>query len=122
MRTLDRNKETIYYRIYSGKTAVVDENGLKTGEYAITYGNPTSIRVSVSPAKGTANTEMFGTNVDYSKTLVMDSCPFNENAILYIGITPTQTQGVWSKHNYIVKRIAKGLTNTVVAVKEVEVG
>lgn len=37
MRCLNRNKTTVNYKTYVGKTDVLDENGLRTGEKAITY-------------------------------------------------------------------------------------
>ena len=43
MRSLERNKQTFYYALYSAVTEVKDENGDYTGEREITYSSPVSI-------------------------------------------------------------------------------
>ena len=70
MRSLERNKQKIYYALYVSKTDVVDENGNYTGGQELTYGDIYDKMINVSPAKGTTEVEQFGLNSDYSKTLV----------------------------------------------------
>jgi len=127
MRCVARNRQTVYYSLKSGTTAVTDSDGNKTGEVSVTYSNPTAIKVNVSAAKGTVDAEQFGLTADYTKTIVTSdmACPIAEDSILWIGITPTSSSGgviVSNPHNYIVKSIAKSLNSITYAVKRVEVG
>lgn len=88
MMTLRRNLSVVYYSLYSGsKTPVVDTKGHKTGEYTLAYESVTPIRANVSGARGTAELEQFGANLNYSKTMVLDNiyCPIDETTHLWIG-------------------------------------
>ena len=119
MRTLNRNKQTIYYALYKGEEEVVDSYGDPTGEIIPSYDEPVMLRCNVSASRGTADSELFGINLDYSKTLCVEGtdCPIDEESILWIGRTPDKD----TKHNYVVRAVAKSLNNTVYAVKEVKV-
>ena len=89
MKCLQRNKSLLYYALYSGKTAVEDENGNKTGEYEVSYYSPVPLRANISAARGTADLEEFGINLNYSKTIVIDDplCPIDEHSVLWLGFT-----------------------------------
>ena len=66
---------------------VVDENGDYTGEYAFGYEAPVKIRANLSPAHGTAEDNVFGLSVNYSKILT--------TAKMDLGITERSI--VWDK-------------------------
>ena len=119
MRTLVRNKQTIYYALYSTKTDTVDEYGDYNGEPVASYSTPVEIKANVSASRGSADSELFGIDLDYTRTICIEdvNCPIKEDSILWIGITPDKD----TKHNYIVKAVAISLNNTVYAVKEVDV-
>lgn len=121
MRTLNRNKQTIYYALYAGETTLVDEYGDSTGETIPYYDKPVDLQCNVSASRGNAESELFGIDLNYSKTLCVEgiSCPIQEDSILWIGRTPDADNTV--KHNYVVVAVAKSLNNTVYAVKEVKV-
>ena len=118
MKALRRNRQKIYYASYLGETEVKDEYGDDTGEIIPEYSNPMPIYCNVSASRGLAESELFGINLDYSKTLCFGSAnvPITEESILWIGRNPKN-----DKHNYVVKAIAVSLNNTVIAVKEVRV-
>jgi len=122
MKSLVRNALTFYYAQYSGKTEMTDEDGLKTGEYTLTYGTPTMMRANISASRGQADVDMFGVDTKYSKTIVTTdmNCPINENSRLWIGITPTTGQ-VSNPHNYRVVRVAKSLNSISYAIDEVDI-
>lgn len=118
MRNLARNKQTIYYALYSGKTDIVDENGNKTGDKSVTYSTPVAIKVNVSASRGTADLEMFGINTNYSRTVVTDdtSCPIKEDSILWVDKATTEP------HDYVVVKVAKSFNHITYAIQEVSVG
>ena len=121
MRTLNRNKQTIYYALYKSDSTPTDEYGDPTGEPIPTYDTPVKLRCNVSASRGTAESELFGIDLNYSKTLCVEgtTCPIKEDSILWIGLTPDDKGTV--KHNYVVVAVAVSLNNTVYAVKEVKV-
>lgn len=116
MRNLSRNKSSIYYALYDSKSEVQDEDGLYTGDNAPSYTAPTEIRASVSAARGTSDIDLFGVNISYTKTVIVDDmeCPIDEHSILWIGVTPD------SPHNYEVVQVAKSLNHISYAVQEVD--
>lgn len=127
MRILQRSAQPIYYRLYQGLNpfTVTDEwgNTVETGESVIGYADPVEFRASVSPASGVSNVEQFGDLDNYDHVIVTDdmACPIDEHSLIYIGIVPTQTGGVWSPHNYVVRRVAKSVNVVSVAVRKVDV-
>lgn len=126
MKCSQRNKQTLYYALYQGKTEIVDEYGNATGQFTNTYGSVLRMKANVSPARGTSDIEQFGINANYSKTMVVDEmgCPIDENSILWIGKEPTSTHGsviTMNPHNYVITQVAKSLNSITYAIKEVEV-
>ena len=87
MKCLQRNKSFLYYALYKGKTYVQDTNGNRTGEYTVSYYNPVPLYANISAARGTADLEEFGINLNYSKTIVLDDpfCPIDEHSVLWLG-------------------------------------
>lgn len=79
MRTLDRNKQYVYYATATGKNEIVDEDGYKTGQFTKTYTDIIATRQNVSAARGTAEVEQFGQNTNYSKTAVTEDLSLNVN-------------------------------------------
>ena len=118
LRTLERNKQVIYYALYEDKEPVLDENGNETGEYEILYSSPTALRINVSAARGESSTRPFGNTENYDKVLMTDdlSIPITETSILWIDSLDTE-----KPHDYIVKKIAKSLNSVSIAVSKVSV-
>lgn len=115
MKLLARNKTTIKYALYEGKEVVTDEHGYKTGQMKRNYSTPVEYKCYVTAARGEAQEDMFGVNLNYQKTLVADlKCPIDENSILWID----KTEG---EHDYIVVRKAKSLNFITYAIRKVEV-
>ena len=127
MKALARNKQTLWYALYSGKTEVQDANGLFTGEYKETYATPVKARMNISPANGKSALEAFGIATNYDKVLVTDdmTCPIAEDTILWIGLDPTtESNGktVQNPYNFVVNRVSKSLNSIAYGVTEVSVG
>ena len=108
MRNIERNKTLVTYRLYTGLTEATDGDGYYTGEKPQTFGDPVTIRASVSASRGTSDVEMFGIDVPYTNTVIVDDmdCPINEYSQLEIGGEP-----------YAVLRVAKSLNHITYAVK-----
>ena len=109
MRNLARNKRTISYLLYEGFTDEVDSNGLYTGTKIPTYASPVNIRASVSAARGTTDLDLFGINVPYTNTVIVDDldCPVDENSLFEIDGNP-----------YAVVLVAKSLNHITYAVRK----
>jgi len=118
VRTLERNKQTIYYALYEGKEPLTDEYGNPTGEYEVLYSEPVLLKINVSAARGEYSTRQFGETENYDKVLVTDdiNIPITETSLLWIDDTDTS-----KPHDYIVKKVAKSLNSVAIAVSKVSV-
>lgn len=118
LRTLERNKQVIYYALFDGKEPVIDEYGNQTGEYEILYTAPALLKINVSAARGEYSTRQFGDTENYDKVLMTDdlSVPITETSILWIDSLDTE-----KPHDYIVKKVAKSLNSVSIAVSKVNV-
>lgn len=138
MKLLARNKQTIYYRNYSGMTAITeDDNETLTGEYEKSYGAVKTIRAYVKSAVGDNAAEPFGDFTSKRRTVYIEhgvADDVTEQTIFWIGINPqvippTDAQGNANQHageptvphNFTVDGIAYGLNHIRIAVRQVEV-
>ena len=122
MRSLTRNKQRIFYSLYTGKQEVRDEWGNLVSEPVLTYDTPVEYYINVSAARGTADVEQFGINTAYTKTMVTNdlTCPIDETTRLWVGKEPTDN-GVEVPHNYVVVMVARSVNSITYAIKEVSV-
>lgn len=118
MRCLNKNKQTIHYKNYIGKTQIVDTNGNRTGEYTLSYSDLIEAKMNVSASRGVASEEMFGIQTNYTKVLVTSdiNCSMDEHSIVWID-KPTD-----GPHDYVVVRKAKSLNSIAYAILEVSAG
>lgn len=118
MRSLRINTVMIWFRLYEGQTEIIDPYGNPTGSFESRYGPLQSVRLCVSPNKGSSETDMFGSLEDYDRTMTTAdvSCAIDENAVLWLDGQPTD-----GPHNYIVKKRASWKNSVAYAVKRVTV-
>ena len=118
MQTLQRNAFTVWYQVYQGQQEIVDENGYATGSFADTYGPLQSAKLMVSPNKGDATLEVFGTLLDYDRVMSTadTTCPIDEQTILWLDGASTT-----GPYTHYVKQRAPWKNSLVFAVKQVEV-
>lgn len=118
MKTAECNKKTFYYRPYLQKTEIVDSEGYPTGNHKIEYGDIHQSRGSISPNKGTSSVEMFGSDLSYTKTIIVDDIgiDMDENSIVWIKNDPFS-----QPYDYVVVARAEGLYNVSFAVRKVDV-
>ena len=125
MRTLHRNKTRIFYANYHDKIPLRDEYGNLTGEYEISYTNPTEVCANVSAARGEATTRQFGDEESYDKVIVLDDpkFPIATTSILWIDTLPeiAEDGSTDTPHDYIVKQVAVSLNSVSIAVSKVNV-
>ena len=147
MRTLRRNRVPFWYCTYLGKEELIDEDGNKTGDYYLRYAKPVQLWGNVSPARGEAQMELFGNDIAYDKTIILDDpdCPITESSVLFVDKEPEFTpvlgllldssgQPILTSDNepigavenlplfdYIVKRAARSLNSVSFAIERVTV-
>lgn len=133
MRCLNRNKAPVWHAQYSGQTEIIDELGHRTGQYRVKYGKPAKIMANVSAAKGESATRQFGNEESYDRVIVLDNpnTVIDENSVLWIGTEPRRDKSgniavdekgdVLTPHNYIVRRVARGLDSASIAIGRVNV-
>lgn len=123
MRMQHRSKQKFKYAYYKGQKPVYDEDGNFTGEYAPSYtepmigwGNINSGYISANHMSGTATPEMYGIDLDYIKT-IMTSTDYglDEYSVIWIDNLDSPT------HDYIIRRIGRGINNVRIACSHVDV-
>ena len=123
MRSMERNKTTIYYALYQGKQPVLDDDGYETGEYINGYSDPIKFNIRVSPNKGNSENEVFGKNLDYDRAMSTSDkrFPIDEFSILWVDKVPViEDDGTTNTpHDFTVVRVAKDLNEWVYAIKKV---
>lgn len=124
MRTLRRNKRHMWYALYLDREEI-KKNGRRTGAYKVAYSPPQPIEANVSAARGTADVEMFGTDLKYDKAFITDDvkCPINENSVMWIDTEPLinadgNTDTPW---DYVIVRVAESINSKAYAAKKVSV-
>lgn len=118
MQNLARNMSTVWYQVYTGQTEILDADGNKTGSFQDTYGPLQSASLMVSPNKGDATLELFGTLLDYDRTMATadTTLPIDEQTILWLDGADTS-----GPYTHYVKQRAPWKNSLVFAVKQVEV-
>jgi len=118
MRTLEINKQDMWYALCTGKTEVQDEYGNNTGVFKVNYGSPVYYPVNMSESRGTIGEEPFGLESTYYRTFVTTdmACPIDIDSIIWFGADPTT-----EPHNYVVHRVANSLNSITYEIVEVDV-
>lgn len=115
MRSVQRNKQRIYYALRLGSTEVIDEYGNVTGEFVEMYSSPQPLKINIGTPKGNIELERFGLNDDYTRVLATTDmkCPLAEDSILWVGI------GTDKPYNYVVKKLIPSLNELLIGLQEV---
>lgn len=125
MRCMNRNKQKFFFALYEGKSPVEDEYGNATGEYDVLHGNPIEYAANISAAKGETSTRQFGESESYDKVIVMDNdAPsIDEYTVLWVDTLPVLNDDgtTDTPHDYIVKKVARGLNSVSIAISKVNV-
>lgn len=118
MQSLRRNTSKVWYQVYQGQTEIIDEYGNKTGSFGDTYSELMFAEMMVSPNKGDATLEVFGTLLDYDRVISTadTSCPIDEQTVLWLDGASTE-----KPYTHVVRKRAPWKNSLVFAVKQVEV-
>ena len=118
MRSLLRNQQPVFFRLYEGEEEIVDQYGNATGTRVPVYGDLMSAMLCVSPNKGKAESEQFGTLLSYDRTMTTADTrvKIDENAVLWVD--NADTSGPW---NYVVTKRAPWKNSVQFAISKVTV-
>lgn len=115
MRDCLRNQVSFWYALYVKKEPVL-KDGKETGQYKEVYADPVQAKARISSPTGESGSELFGAAVRYDKLITtVQNLPINEYSRLWIDSDPT----AGAQHDYIVKRVAKGLNQHLWAIERV---
>ena len=139
MRSLERNKQTLYYALYGtkiieyekdedGNILYVDINGVQVPiEKSVTtgYSTPVKFRANISAGKGDSETAVFGTSLDFTRTI--SSCdmtvPIKQTSLVWYETIPVlNADGTANKDSAdysIAAPIAKSLNSLTIALKAI---
>ena len=125
MRCMIRNKTEFYYASYIGETELTDEHGNVTGEYKVSYSKPIKSFANISAAQGEMQNRQFGESERYDKVIVLDdrNAPIDEYSILWVDTLPhlNEDGSTDTPHDYMVRRVARGLNGVSIAIGKVDV-
>lgn len=90
MRGLKRNQQALYYAQYIKKIPILDSDNNETGDYETGYSAPVSFSANISAGKGSSQEEVFGKELDFTRTISTTdmTCPINEHSIIWIETEP----------------------------------
>jgi len=108
MRSLNKNKRTVWYATYSDCVTVYETDGQGNVIYDIVddvqiprikaeragYNSPVPIQVNMSASKGKSVTEVFGAELKYTKTFSTSDLdlPISETSLIWFETTPGYRQ------------------------------
>lgn len=120
MRTLQRNRQDIWYALYQGDTDVVDSDGNKTGEHIASYSTPIKTQMNVSGGKGIATSQFFGIENPFTHTAVTQDLitPFDTTTIFWFGKEPGEDV---DDYNFVCTGVSNTINGRVIALREVDV-
>lgn len=122
---MERNKCIFYFSSFTDKVGIADEYGNRTGEYAVSYSNPTKLSGNVSAAMGEMQNRQFGESELYDKVIVLDNpkVGIDEYSILWVDTLPVINEdgSTDTPYDYIVKKVARSLNCVSIAISKVTV-
>ena len=141
MRSLKKNHQPLYYSTYAGQQTIYkrDENGeiiyadeektipVEIGVRA-GYNNPVLFHANISAGKGSAQEDVFGKDVDYTRTISTSdlTLPIDELSIVWIENKPVYLEdGIVDPNSAdykVAARPAKSLNQLMIALKALPKG
>lgn len=123
MRNLKISGRRMFYAIYNGKKPIIDPGGDESGDFDVMYSPPVEFSASLSAGKGTAQREVFGTDVDFTRTISTTdlSLPITETSLVWHEtvpvLLPDGTADPDSADYEVAAPRAEGLNVLVIALK-----
>lgn len=120
MFTLNRNKQKIYIKDFTGNYILSeDENGYLTGERVPEYTEPRVEWTHVSSAKGSRDEWLFGDSFDYDRVIFDSDIDIKEDSVLWVDNVLEFENDPNTPHDYKVVRVSHSLNSISVALKRV---
>ena len=120
---LKENQTEFYYQTYLGVIDELDEDGFLTGNKIVAYSKPVKAEAMISANTSDVEMTPFGKDAVYDKMIsTVQKLPITETTALFIDVVPVieEDGSTYTKPDYEVVRVAKGLYQNVWAVKRVE--
>jgi len=130
MRTLNKNKQTIYYALKADREAVVstedkiivdgEEVYIDEGDYTITYTVPEAFSANISFSGSETTDVEFGLDMSaYDAIIVTDirALPITETSLIWFETEPPTTTGDGSTADYSVVAVRHSLNQTKAILK-----
>ena len=119
MRTLEINKQPMWYALCTGKVEVIDEYGNHTGVFRVTYSDPVYFPVNMTECwgvRGSVSNDAYGIAATYYRTFITTdlSLPIKEDSIIWFGADPAT-----EPHNYVVHQISNSLNALKVQIRSI---
>ena len=127
MRCMRINKRRFWYSLYLGNEEAKDENGLYTGFRIAKYSEPKEMKANISAARSTRYgdiaTEMFGTDIQYDKIIVIDNpdCEIDEHTVLCVDKELETDADGRMIYDYVVSKIGRSINSVSYAISRVKV-
>ena len=123
IKDLRENQRDFYYQLLRGEQPVIDEDGYDTGETEISYSNPIKASAMISANTSDVADTPFGRDCVYDKMIsTVQDLPIDEFTKLFIDVVPVieEDGSTYTKPDYEVIRVAKGIYQNVWAIKKVD--
>lgn len=123
MRLLKQNQQHFYYAQFNNKVPILDSEGYETGDYETGYSAPVSFYANISAGKGSSQEEVFGKEIDFTRTICTTdmTCPINEHSLIWIEtepvLRPDGTADPDSADYTVATRPARSLNFIMIAIK-----
>lgn len=123
MRNLKKNQRKMYYALFDKMVQQVDENGDDTGDPVAHYSAPVMFEASLSSGKGSAQKEVFGADVDFTRSISTTNLglPITETSLVWYetepALLPDGSANPDSADYEVVAPPADGLNVLVIALK-----
>ena len=137
MKSLKRNKQTLYYATYNARIPVYerDENGniiyinidgvqvpSESGNYTTGYSAPVKYSANISAGKGDSDSTVFGISLDYTRSISTSdkSLPITNTSLIWIETVPLLNEDGSANSDsadYMVALVAPSLNALSIAIK-----
>lgn len=123
MRDLKKNTRRMWYALFDNKKPILDENGDETGDTEPGCSAPVEFYANLSAGKGSAQAEVFGTDVDFNRSISTTdlSLPITETSLVWYETEPVMladgSADPYSADYEVAARPADGLNELVIALK-----